>query len=92
MRRRRHRAGPSAVAVGLVVVIAATGCGRNDPDEPRDGLGPDTARFSYGDRSVVVSLTACGRDGDVVVLAAGKGRPCCRPRPTWATAVPTARA
>ena len=73
MRRRRHRAGPSAAAVGLVVVIAATGCGRIDPDEPRDGLGPDTARFSYGDRSVDVSLTACGREGDVVVLAGREG-------------------
>src|SRR5918994_3966443 len=28
---------------------------------------------AYGDRSVVVSLTACGRDGDVVVLAGREG-------------------
>ncbi len=36
---------------------------------PRDGLKPDTARFTYGDRSAEVSLTDCGREGDIVVLA-----------------------
>jgi hypothetical protein len=74
MRRRRHCARRSTVVVvGLLMVTAAAGCGGNDPDEPGDGLGPDTARFSYGDRSVDVSLTACGRDGDVVVLAGRAG-------------------
>jgi hypothetical protein len=72
MRRRRHLALPFAVVVGLLLVTAAAGC-RNDRDESRDGLGPDTARFSYGDRSVDVPLTACGRDGDVVVLAGREG-------------------
>ena len=47
-------------------------CGRGG-DEPRDGLDPDTARFTYGDRSVEVPLTACGRQGDVVVLAGTTG-------------------
>lgn len=42
-------------------------------DGPRDELAADTARFTYGDRTVVVSLTACGREGDVVVLAGTSG-------------------
>lgn len=55
----------AAVALGVI----AAGCG----SQPRDGLGPDEARFSYGDRSATISLTACGRDGDVVVLAGAEG-------------------
>ncbi|HEX6423285.1 MAG TPA: hypothetical protein VFZ79_07380 [Acidimicrobiales bacterium] len=60
-----------ATALGTVLALAAVAgaCG----GRPRDGLGADEARFTYGDRSVMVSLTACGRDGDVVVLAGAEG-------------------
>jgi hypothetical protein len=69
----RRRAGPTArvhvtaaVAVlGLIVGLVA--CGRGGR-APRDGLAPDTARFSYGERSVEVPLADCGREDDVVLL------------------------
>jgi hypothetical protein len=58
-----------------VVLGVSSGCtwGRND--EPTDGLAPDTARFTYGDRQVEVPLTACGRDEheNVVLLAGRRG-------------------
>ena len=73
MCRRRPRARRIAVVVLSPLVVAATGCGRRGGDEPRDGLAADTARFSYGDRTVEVPLTACGRDGDVVLLAGRAG-------------------
>jgi hypothetical protein len=56
----------------VAVVAAPLGCGRR-AEAPRDGLDVDTARFTYGDRSAEVPLTACGRDGDVVVLAGVEG-------------------
>ena len=59
----------------LAVVVAGavtTGCSIGG-DGPRDDLAPDTARFTYGDRTVVVSLTACGREGVVVALAGTSG-------------------
>jgi hypothetical protein len=59
---------------GVVVAVATVGACAGRDSEPRDGLGPDTARFTYGERSVDVALTACGRDGDVVVLAGADGR------------------
>jgi len=55
-------------AVGLVVA----GCGSGGAEAPRDGLAPDTARFTYGDRRAEVPLTACGREGDVVLLAGAR--------------------
>jgi hypothetical protein len=58
-----------ALAVGLTCMV---GCGR-PATEPRDGLAPDTARFTYGDRAAEVPLTACGREGDEVVLAGTVG-------------------
>src|SRR5690606_4049885 len=60
-----------ALAVVVAAAVAA-GCSIGG-DGPRDDLAADTARFTYGDRTVVVALTACGRDGDVVVLAGTSG-------------------
>lgn len=57
----------------MLVAAATVGACSGRDGEPRDGLGPDTARFTYGERSVDVALTACGRDGDVVVLAGTEG-------------------
>ena len=65
------RAVVPAAALGAAVALGVIGAGCGS--QPRDGLGPDEARFSYGDRSATVSLTACGRDGDVVVLAGAEG-------------------
>jgi hypothetical protein len=65
---------PAAALAGVVLTVSsACAWGRND--EPRDGLAPDTARFTYGDRQVEVPLTACGRDEheDVVLLAGRRG-------------------
>jgi hypothetical protein len=56
------------IAAGLVALAAAGGCGGAADDE-RDGMAADTAAFTYGGRTATVPLTACGRDGDVVVLA-----------------------
>ena len=56
------------VAAALTSVLTAVGCGGSGGAE-RDGLAADTAAFSYGGRTATVPLTACGRDGDVVVLA-----------------------
>ncbi len=53
---------------GAVTLASLGGCGWRDR-EPCDGLATDTARFSYDGRAVEVPLTACGREGDVVVLA-----------------------
>ena len=71
MTGRRVRRAAVAVAVASVVVVVAVavaGCGG---DGRRDDLAADTARFSYGERSVVVPLDECARDGDVV-LAVGR--------------------
>jgi hypothetical protein len=64
----------SAVLLAIVLV-AASGCGWGRDDQPRDGLEPDTARFSYGDRQVEVPLTSCGldEDEDVMILAGQRG-------------------
>jgi len=68
---RRSRVAVRASA--LAIVAAALG-GCSEPDStPRDGLEPDTARFTYGGRTAEVSLTACGREDDVVVLAGTEG-------------------
>jgi hypothetical protein len=65
------------LALLVPVLVGAAGCGWGGTtgDEPRDGLAPDTARFTYGDRQVEVSLTSCGRDEeeDVVLLAGRQG-------------------
>ena len=61
------------MAVACAGALALWACGAGG-DEPRDGLDADTARFTYGDRSVEVPLTACGREGDTVVLAGTTGR------------------
>jgi len=55
------------------VALAVAGCGSRGEDPGRDGLAPDTARFSYDSRRAEVPLTACGQDGDVVVLAGAQG-------------------
>lgn len=59
--------------VTLVVVAVALSACSGGGGEQRDGLAPDTARFGYGDRSLEVPLTACGRDDDVVVAAGASG-------------------
>lgn len=61
-----------AAAVGLVLA-ALPACAWGAERPPRDGLKPNTARFTYGGRSIVVPLTACGRDGKVVILAGRRG-------------------
>lgn len=59
-----------ATTVGATIALAvAAACAGG----PRDGLEPDEARFRFGERSVTVPLTACGRDGDVVMLAGAGG-------------------
>ncbi|HKY68558.1 MAG TPA: hypothetical protein VJM49_19390 [Acidimicrobiales bacterium] len=68
---RRSRSSVS-MAVACAGALALWACGAGG-DEPRDGLDADTARFTYGDRSVEVPLTACGREGDTVVLAGTTG-------------------
>jgi hypothetical protein len=62
-------------ALTAVVLAASGGCAWGRDDEPSDGLAPDTARFTYGDRQVEVPLTSCGRDPDrdVVLLAGRRG-------------------
>jgi hypothetical protein len=62
---------PVVVAASLTSVSLA-GCS-DRVDVPRDGLAPDTARVSYGARRVEVPLTACGREGDIVVLGGATG-------------------
>ena len=62
-------------ALTAVVLAASGGCAWGRDDEPSDGLAPDTARFTYGDRQVEVPLTSCGRDPDrdLVLLAGRRG-------------------
>ena len=60
---------PALAAVGLVLA----GCGSREGDAGRDGLAADTARFTYDARTAEVPLTACGLEGDVVVLAGAHG-------------------
>jgi hypothetical protein len=60
------------VAVTLAVVVALIGRS-SSPDDPRNGVDADTAKFTYGDRSVEVPLVACGRDGDIVIMAGRRG-------------------
>lgn len=50
-----------------VTSLVLAGCGGGDGD--RADLDADTARFTYGERALVVPLTECGREGDVVLLA-----------------------
>lgn len=65
--RSFHQLVPAVGALALSAAAVAA-CSRGT-EAPRDGLEVDTARFTYGGRSVEVPLTDCGRDGDVVVLA-----------------------
>jgi hypothetical protein len=62
---------PGVVVAALVVASSGACSGRGA--EPRDGLAPDTARFTYGDRTAEVPLTACGREDDVVVVGGTTG-------------------
>ena len=72
---RGRRGARTMAALGAVVLAASSGCSWGRNDEPSDGLAPDTARFTYGDRQVEVPLTSCGRDPDrdVVLLAGRRG-------------------
>jgi hypothetical protein len=65
----------ATAALVAITLAAASGCGWDRDNEPTDGLAPDTARFTYGDRQVEVPLASCGRDEDrnVVVLAGRRG-------------------
>jgi hypothetical protein len=69
---RVWRAAIAATGVAIAAVASLAGCGLR-ADEPRDRLDPDTARFTYGDGVVEVPLTACGREGDVVVMGGTAG-------------------
>jgi hypothetical protein len=64
-----------AVLLAALIVGAAgpSACRSGGDGVPNDGLAPNTARFTYGARRVEVPLTACGRDGDIVVLAGVEG-------------------
>lgn len=70
-----RRVGPSlaVVACGLTAVATVAACGGGGAEGPRDGLAPDTARFSYDARNADVPLTECGREGDIVILAGARG-------------------
>jgi hypothetical protein len=61
----------SRQVAALTAALTLVGCGLGLGD---DGLATNTARFTYGPRTVEIPLTACGRDGDVVLLAGHKGR------------------
>jgi hypothetical protein len=61
----------AAVALAVVVMLGGRS---SSPDDPRNDVDADTARFTYGQRSVEVPLEACGRDGDVVVMAGRLGQ------------------
>jgi hypothetical protein len=71
----RCRRGVRAAALAVVVLAGSSGCAWGRNDAPSDGLAPDTARFTYGDREVEVPLTSCGHDPDrnVVLLAGRRG-------------------
>jgi hypothetical protein len=73
IRLRRAGRALAVVACGLSAVVAVAACGGGSAEGPRDGLAPDTARFTYDARSAEVPLTECGREGDVVVLAGARG-------------------
>jgi hypothetical protein len=49
----------------VLVLLVAGGCGLGRHDD----LAPNTARFSWGDRSVTVPLADCGREGHSAVMA-----------------------
>lgn len=66
-RPRPVRRAAARLALVPALVVAVAGCGRGP------GMEPDTARFEYGSRRVEVPLTACGREGDVVVLGGARG-------------------
>jgi hypothetical protein len=63
----------TGVLVAAAVLLGAPAACSRGGRAPRDGLAPDTARFTYGERSAEVPLADCGRDGDVVVLAGVRG-------------------
>lgn len=73
--RGRRRLVVAAATLAAIALGGSGGCGWGQGDEPSDGLAPDTARFTYGDRQVEVPLSSCGRDEDrnVVVLAGRRG-------------------
>jgi hypothetical protein len=71
---RGRAARVAALVVGVLVLAAvgvavATWLGGRPGDDPRTGIEADSARFTYGDRSVEVDLASCGREGDVVIMA-----------------------
>lgn len=67
-------AGLALLAIVAVVAVAAlVDVTANSSNDPRTGVDADTARFTYGGRSVEVPLEACGRDGDVVLMAGRAG-------------------
>jgi hypothetical protein len=60
-------------ALGAVALLSLLGVRSSSPDDPRSGLDPDTARFTWGDRSVEVPLSECGREDDQVVMVGRRG-------------------
>ena len=57
----------------FLVLVSLAGCGGGSDDGGREELAADTARFTFGDRTVTVPLAECGRDGDVVLAAGTSG-------------------
>lgn len=61
--------------VGAALVVSgAAACGAlGGESPPRDGLEPDTARFTFGQRTVEIPLDACGQEDDTVLMAGSRG-------------------
>jgi hypothetical protein len=55
-------------AAVAATVLAAAGCGLVGREPPRPDIAPNVARIDLDGRRTTVPLTACGREGDVVVL------------------------
>jgi hypothetical protein len=57
-----------APTVLAATVLGAAGCGLVGREPPRPDIAPNVARVDLAGRRTTVPLTACGREGDVVVL------------------------
>ena len=55
-------------AAVVATVLAAAGCGLVGREPPRPDIAPNMARIDLDGRRTTVPLTACGREGDVVIL------------------------
>jgi hypothetical protein len=57
-----------APTVLAATVLGAAGCGLVGREPARPDIAPNVARVDLAGRRTTVPLTACGREGDVVVL------------------------